>query len=68
MPAIADPLDVGFLPGLRTTKITKCASPALLPLYLTTTHPLNGFWGCFYLVVTTCTKPVRAASTLAACG
>jgi hypothetical protein len=28
----------------RTTKIIKYASPALLPLYLTTTHPFNGFW------------------------
>lgn len=45
MPATADPFYVGFLARWRTTKITRCALPALLPLYLITTHPLNGFWG-----------------------
>lgn len=44
MPATADPVYVGFLPGGARPR-SRGAPRRLLPLYLITTHPLNGFWG-----------------------
>jgi hypothetical protein len=68
MPATADPLDVGFLARAahdqdHEVRVARTTSPVF-----NNDTSVKWFLGCFYLVMTTRTEPVHAASTLAACG
>jgi hypothetical protein len=68
MPAPADPLDVGFPARAahdqdHEVRVARTTSPVF-----NNDTSVKWFLGCFYLIVTTRTEPVHAASTLAACG
>jgi hypothetical protein len=68
MPAPADPIYVGFPARAahdqdHEVRVARTTSPVF-----NNDTSVKWFLGCFYLVMTARTEPVRAASTLAACG